>query len=1514
MRRVRHLRFRITAIFLIAMAIAVFALLAGIRREATSRLPQVIEETAAEHLYGTAAVGKVKVLPSSVILNDVVVSHDGETIIKIPRAKIAFSLIDLVRRRTDPAASIKRIELVQPSIFLERAADGQWNIADMVKPSRLRRPTEFRAKVNVKSGSLAIRDCAAAGPKPAENVLRNIEASLDFSEMPAASFSASGTGQPDRLGRFTAKGRYNADSHSFEASLDLSDASAAYWSGYPWRTGLNVLSGTAQAGIKLSKPGKDKPLDYSGTVRLRSAAVQFRQIRSPARGINGNLNVRNGVVNMRLKGKVGSSPFLVSGHVLTRPSTRLALELASDAVNYRELADLTGTAKQLGGAALPQSGRLRALIFGPPRSLGADFDLEAPSASFGVFDGRSIRAKGAYFGGRINLQKASAVVHDGLIEATGEVDLSKGPSASLEGSVLNVKLDRIPSLQEHGFAAATTGAFRALCRPGGSEIRYRGTLEHGRLGKLAFDQGEVAATYRDGRLEIQELSAETLGGSVAASGEITRDGTLNLRCAGTDINLASIADEHREMPTVGRVHFAGNITGTLESPTYNGGIEAHRIMVSGLGIERIAGTVTASRNALDLDELVIYDYPGTVSLRGRIDDPFGESPGFDLSVKAAAVDAEKIAQALGSPGLTGGSLSGELIVSGSLGALETEGKLHIEGASYRNIAIDALDTRIAYEDGGLRIDELSARSGDSSLTASGEISENKRIAIRFAGSKLALAKFSGFLAPYAFVSGKADISGAISGTIGTPRMELAVSCENPALNGQKFQQFSGKASWDESGLVLSDLTLSDADSEYTIPSFAYRYDPISAEFSVRVKDGDAGKLLALLDASPAIRQSSGESVPRLRSFLDDFPKPLTGIVNADISGGIRQTDGGVTPDLRIQAAAADLKFGSSSIDTVHLEGTWRNKIARLEKLEALDEDTNLYVEGSFGPGNALVLSADAHNLSIDTLRPWLKLPDNFSGEADVTIVAGGSIEAPVSEVYIEVVDPVIAGKKFDRLRTRMSTKSTRHEPEGGKTDLTGKIDIDDLTLTLGDRQLRAAGYVPMDWRRFAIPKDGPISLQSSLDSDSLEVLSAFTGLALSTGPNGTFQGSVRLGGTVQSPNLEGDLTWLDGQAQLPRIESLLENIEASIQLANDKLSIGKLSGTSAEGGSFEIAGDIALADLSPSLNLAIKTHDLGITGRDITNAYGEDITLRLGGDLQVVGDWRSPLISGGLDIPEGLVALPSRVRKSREPVGPPASDPRFAVTASLGRDVQFKSARLRAPLYGKLALAGSLRKPVVEGTLDISDGTILFPMRALRLLPGSTLGLHVGLPPQPAAFLDIRAQARVTAASGLGRRRRYTVTMMATGPLDDLKPTFSSSPPGLSEQTIIALITGQGQLEQILAGDGTSNVGKELSGLFSTAVMPSVFEPIEEAFESILGFEEFGLQMGYREPLQLTIGNRLWDGLYLDYTAAVGARPDYADRLYELKLSYRFKRGLEIGVLTDENRTLGVAIEGKLRF
>lgn len=243
--------------------------------------------------------------------------------------------------------------------------------------------------------------------------------------------------------------------------------------------------------------------------------------------------------------------------------------------------------------------------------------------------------------------------------------------------------------------------------------------------------------------------------------------------------------------------------------------------------------------------------------------------------------------------------------------------------------------------------------------------------------------------------------------------------------------------------------------------------------------------------------------------------------------------------------------------------------------------------------------------------------------------------------------------------------------------------------------------------------------------------------------------------------------------------------------------------------------------------------------------------------------------------------------------------------------MEIKTSRVKSPVYGNISLGGRLSRPAAYGMLDISGGVIQFPLRQLRISPGSTVAVQYGgSQTESSLAADMTAQGRVTALSPLGQRTAYTVTMEAQGPINNLNSTFSSSPVGLSQEEIVSLLTGQNEIQAALANGGSVDLGS----LVSTAVMPTVFNTVGEAFQSILGLEEFGLEMGYDEPLRLTVGERLFDNFYLDYSRRLGGRPDYEDNLYEFNLSYKFKQGIDLRLTTSEKRDVSAALEGKIRF
>ena len=1497
MRKSRFYTTPIIMLPMLALSVGSLVYLFSLGREAMSRLPDMIRETISARVQGEVQIGDIGMSPFALTLNDVHISDEHGPVANIPRIKVAYSLNDIIRRKVDPATSIRRIDVLKPEVFLRRDAKGRWNITNILKPSKPgKKPLKLNAKLYVKAGRFVVSDLKPNPSKVAVNILRDVDAVIDPTGLPSLEYSISGLGQPGRLERFKANGTYNIDKKSYNIALDVFRASANYWTTYPLKLNLKIPSGYGNGRILLAGPGRKKPIRYIANIDVHSASFKLGPIRTPMRDINGDLDIRNGIVSMNLKGRLGSTPMTVSGNILTKKNALLALELTSDRANLREMASLTDWSKTFNKVGLPRTGRVRATISGPTRSFRMNFNVDAPTLAFNSYSGRSVRVNGRYFDKHIVVEKASAETYGGKMNLHGDIDLSKNLSVELDGDVAGIKLGQIPALRKRQLSATSSGKFHASWKPRDLAVSYQGDVSKGQFAKFKFDKGAVAGRYANGAFQIHEINAETLGGLAAVSGDVARDGAVKLHVAGADIDLATIQKSYWKTPTVGKVQFVGEITGTAASPTFKGDVEAYKMAVSGIEVERIAGSVEANRKRVDLKDMVVYKQLGTMTVSGTINNPMEKSPKLALNVSADSIDIDGIAKIFKSPVLPGGSAFADINISGDFRNPMAEGKLRVEGASYREMPIDSLSAELHYADKNLKIDELTAKSGESTLTASGDILNNDRIDVKFNASRIGLNKLCDYTQKYAYMRGNLSASGRVEGSLKSPKVDLEADCQNLVINGQQFAQLHGRASWEKTIITVSDFKLTDDRSSIEIPLASYDTSSKLAALSVDLKDVSAGKIQALMDASPAPIRSKN-------AFLSRFRTPFGGTVNGSLTGSVRLSGKEMMPDLQAEIDVAGLKYGLSHVDTVRVKGQWQGKLVTLEKLEMLDGDTNVYAEGSLGPGDAVDLRLDAHSLSMDAVRQWVKIPHNFSGLADVTLIASGTTRVPVADISVEIVEPIIAGVKFDRVRSRLSTNKVASESAS-------RIYIDDLTLVRGERDFSATGYLPVDWAHTTIPSDGSILLETKLDGDSLELLSAFSGIHAETDKTGSFEGSVKLEGTVRSPQLAGRLAWHDGRISLPKINQPLEKIDADVILMNDKLSVEKFTGVSAEGGSFTVAGHIALADLKPVMDLAVKTKNFAISGRNISNIYNEDVRAKIDSDLKISGGFGSPLISGLVSVPNGSLSLAGKAG-TPGPAVARSIDPKFNIEVLLGRSVQFRSARLKSPMYGKVTIAGSLSKPLVDGSMDISDGTILFPLSQFKILPGSTMSLHYPPSQKSTMYVDMRAQGRMSSVSTLGKRESHTVTMVAQGPFDKLEPSFTSSPPDLSEQTILAMLTGQQQLELILTQNG--NAGR-ITDLFQAAVMPTVFAPIEDAFKSVLGFDEFALEMGYREPLQLTVGNRLLDNFYLGYSAFLGSRPDYADSLYKLRLSYRFKHGVELGVDTDQNHTINIGVEGKLRF
>jgi hypothetical protein len=256
------------------------------------------------------------------------------------------------------------------------------------------------------------------------------------------------------------------------------------------------------------------------------------------------------------------------------------------------------------------------------------------------------------------------------------------------------------------------------------------------------------------------------------------------------------------------------------------------------------------------------------------------------------------------------------------------------------------------------------------------------------------------------------------------------------------------------------------------------------------------------------------------------------------------------------------------------------------------------------------------------------------------------------------------------------------------------------------------------------------------------------------------------------------------------------------------------------------------------------------------------------------------------------------------------SAPALAIKLVAGSEVQFVSSNLRATISGDIDFGGTPHDPIVFGTLFTRNGNITFPNARARLESGE---ITISARRDPITdMLRTRVEVDVTAR---GRSGRYDITLRVRGPLDtgegttqDLRVDISSNPP-LSTDEAFAQLLGTSALGRANADDQQEAYARALVGFLSGPL----FSGLERTLEKTLGLDSIALDYRVDEPIGIEIGKAIGDRLYVSYRRSL-SRGVAEKTPFDLRIDYRIKGDLQIGVETDETDTRRVTIRKSWRF
>jgi hypothetical protein len=292
----------------------------------------------------------------------------------------------------------------------------------------------------------------------------------------------------------------------------------------------------------------------------------------------------------------------------------------------------------------------------------------------------------------------------------------------------------------------------------------------------------------------------------------------------------------------------------------------------------------------------------------------------------------------------------------------------------------------------------------------------------------------------------------------------------------------------------------------------------------------------------------------------------------------------------------------------------------------------------------------------------------------------------------------------------------------------------------------------------------------------------------------------------------------------------------------------------------------------------------------------EEDVLRLGGSLTLSNADLGGIPAGG-GIPVRLSVLPAA--------------PLFDIRVVLGNQVTVAVATMRATLDGTVIIGGTPQDPQIYGTLATIEGQVRFPNARARLEEGN---LTVSGQRDPATdTLQLRAEVDVTA---LGQVKEYEITLHVHGPLDmgdteaqNLRVDVSSNPP-LPEGEAFA---------QLLGTSSRGLSGNEMDNAYGRAVLQVVSAPlfsgVERSVATALGLTAINFDYRFDSSIGVELSKNIGHRLIVSYSRSISGNTSDGGHLpFQIRLDYRLKGNLLIGVQTDEQDVRKITLQKTWHF
>ena len=406
-------------------------------------------------------------------------------------------------------------------------------------------------------------------------------------------------------------------------------------------------------------------------------------------------------------------------------------------------------------------------------------------------------------------------------------------------------------------------------------------------------------------------------------------------------------------------------------------------------------------------------------------------------------------------------------------------------------------------------------------------------------------------------------------------------------------------------------------------------------------------------------------------------------------------------------------------------------------------------------------------------------------------------------------------------------------------DVKASIELSTLNLAYQDLKLASAGPVRLNYANSvvtisqaelkgtgtdfkfggALPLAGsaPINISTTGTID----LKLLTILGSDTQSAGTVKIDMSARGALKQPQIGGTIALAGVSFTNDAYPLGLENVNAQIAVANNRLTIQNFAGRMG-GGSFSVSG---FASYSPA------SFSLQVNGKSIRIRYPEGTRAQVDSNLTLIGSPGSSALNGRVTIDElsftpafDVANFIGQLSSSNPSVPSPWEQKMKLDVAVASSDVlALSSGQLSLQGSADLRVVGTLGNPVILGRTTLTGGSIIFMGNVYQVQSGTVVFAN---PVRTEPTLNLYVTTLV---------QQYNITLNFVGSLDRLRTNYTSDP-ALPPVDIIHLLafgktTAQSSAtatpasvgaESVIANGLVSNQLEKLTGISQLQIDPSL--------------------------------------------------------------------------------------------